>query len=599
MRPPVRPWARAALVAVVALPAAAVAAAAVAVVARPYDVGRLAPGGASSLVLTDRHGEPLRIVPRAEGGRAVWIPLDRVPPALILATLAGEDARFRDHAGVDVGAIGRALVLNATHRHFVSGASTVTMQLVRLVDPHPRTLLGKVGEIVDALRLERAVSKDAILEQYLNRAYYGRGAFGVEAAARRFFDKPAAALSDAEATLLAVLPRAPRRYDPMTALDLALARRSHVLELMVARGWLDHEQAARLQAQPLVLAGATPPPPAAAPEAAHFSDWVLASLPRETRERGGAIRTTLDLPLQRRLEAAVRAHVAALREAARLDAGVVVIEPASGDVLAMVGSADYRDAAGGETNIITTRRHPGSALKPFIYALAMEQGETPASVVNDALDGVPGYHPHKVMHEHGTATYRAALAGSYNIAAVDVLRRAGVPEALERLRRAGLGPLDGTATDYGLDLVLGAPRVRLLDLAAAYGFLVDGGVVVAPRFLADGPPSSRTRVYSAQASWLTMDVLADPQARRATFGADLPLDLPFRAAAKTGTSSGFADTVTIGATREAVAAAWVGALDGTGTKGRLAMWSAAPLVRAALLAVADLRGVPLTLPPAP
>jgi penicillin-binding protein 1C len=203
------------------------------------------------------------------------------------------------------------------------------------------------------------------------------------------------------------------------------------------------------------------------------------------------------------------------------------------------------------------------------------------------------------MHEHGEATYREALAGSYNIAAVDVLSRTGVGPALERLRLAGLGPLEGSADDYGLDLALGAPRVRLLELAAAYAFLVEGGVVAAPRYLADAPPARRTRVYAPEASWLTMNVLADASARRAAFGAELPLDLPFPVAAKTGTSSGFADTVTIGATREAIAAAWVGAFDGSGTKGRLAMWSAAPLVRAALLAVADRRGAPLTLPPPP
>jgi penicillin-binding protein 1C len=576
------------------------AALAVAVLARPYDVRRLAPEAASSLVLTDRTGEPLRTVPLPGGGRALWVPLDRIPSALVAATLAGEDARFREHVGVDPLAVGRALVLAATHGHAVSGASTLTMQLARLVAPHRHTLLGKLGEAVDALRIERACSKDMILEQYLNRAYYGRGAFGVEEAARRTFGKAAVALSDAEATLLAVLPRAPRRYDPLSAPDEALARRAHVLALMEARGWLDAPARARIEAEPLAFAGDDTSGARAdsAPEAAHFTDWVLAGLPPEARARGGIVRTTLDLALQRRLVAAVRAHVTELRATAALDAGVVVLDPATGDVRAMVGSADY-DARAGQTNIVTTRRHPGSALKPFIYALAMEGGATPSSLATDTLEGVPGYHPRKVMHEHGVASFRAALAGSYNIAAVGVLSRVGVPEALERMRRAGLGPLEGTAADYGLDLALGTPRVRLLDLAAAYGFLVNDGVVVAPRFLADGPASTRARVYSPEASWLTMDVLSDANARRATFGAELPLDLPFRVAAKTGTSSGFADTVTVGATREAIAAAWVGAFDGTGTKGKLAMWSAAPLVRAALLAVADLRGAPLTLPPTP
>ena len=270
----------------------------------------------------------------------------------------------------------------------------------------------------------------------------------------------------------------------------------------------------------------------------------------------------------------------------------------SGAVRAMVGSADYNGPAG-QVNITTTPRHPGSALKPFVYAAAIEAGDTPATLAADVPGDVPGYAPRRATHARGDARYREALGGSLNLAAVGVLERVGVPLVLERLRLAGLGPLAGTARDYGLDLALGSARVRLVDLAAAYGFLVNGGQVRRAHALADTPSPAPARVFAPGASWLVMDMLADPGARRAVFGAELPLDLPFPVAAKTGTSSGFADTVAVGATREAVAAAWAGAFDGSGTKGALAMWSAAPLVRAALLAVADLRGQPLTLPPAP
>jgi penicillin-binding protein 1C len=478
------------------------------------------------------------------------------------------------------------------------------MQLARQLEPHPRNLRGKIGEFIDAWRIERAASKPAILEQYLNRVYYGGGAFGVEAAARHYFGKSAAALSDGEATLLAVLPRAPQRYDLETALPDALVRRAHVLGLMEARGWIDEAEKQRIAAQPIAIAvGAGQSTVSSGPvsvprDAPHFTDWVLAQLRPETRARGGTIRTTLDLGLQRRLENVVRAHLAA-RATPGLQAGVVVIDPADGSVRALVGSADAASAEGGQIDIVTARRHPGSALKPFIYALALERGETPASPAHDTLAGVPAFRPHHRVHEHGEASFRDALAGSYNLAAVDVLGRVGTPVALETLRLAGLGPLPGTAGDYGLDLALGAPRVRLVDLAAAYSFLVDGGAVVRARVLADAAVWPAPQIFTPEASWLTMHVLADAQARRATFGADLPLDLPFPVAAKTGTSSGFADTVAVGATREAIAAAWTGAFDGSGTKGALAMWSAAPLVRAALLAVADQRGAPLTLPPAP
>jgi len=277
----------------------------------------------------------------------------------------------------------------------------------------------------------------------------------------------------------------------------------------------------------------------------------------------------------------------------------VVIEPATGAIRAMVGSSDYGSPDAGQNNILTTLRHPGSALKPFIYAMAIENGATPASLAQDALGTVAGYLPHKRMREHGRARFREALAGSYNLAAVEVLHGVGVPPLLERLRSLGLAPLSGTSNDYGLDLALGSARVRLVDLAAAYGFLVEGGQVTLPRVFEDDPPVKATGVFSPEASWLVMDMVADPQARRAVFGGTLPLDMPFKVAAKTGTSSGFADTLAVAATSEAIAAAWVGDFDGSGTKGTLAMWSAAPLVRAALLAVSDLAGRPLTLPAAP
>jgi penicillin-binding protein 1C len=556
----------------------------------PYPIEKLTPAASSSLTITDRDGAVLRVLPLAGGGRASWVPLDRIAPVVITATLAGEDHDFYQHDGVDGGAILRAVWLAIRYGHPMSGASTITMQLVRMVEPHRRDVRGKLGEMIDAQRLERAISKPEILEQYLNRAYYGNGAYGIEAAARRYFGKSAAALSAGEGTLLAVLPRAPLGYDPYRHRAEALARRSHVLELMEKRGWIDGVGRAWAEAEALSLVAAQP-----AAVAPHFVDWVLAGV---RRRQGGVLRTTLVLGLQERLEAAARRHLEERRPWGLRQAGVVVLDPASGAVLAMVGSADYGGAEGGQLNITTQPRHPGSTLKPFIYAMAIEDGKSPASLAVDRLGATPGYHPRKKMREHGVARYREALGGSYNLAAVDVLEQVGVAPLLERLRLAGLGPLSATAREYGLDLALGDARVRLVDLAAAYGFVVNGGIVVRARAIADESPRA-VRIFSPQASFLVMDMLADPQARRATFGADLPFDLPFRVAAKTGTSSGFADTLAVAATREVVVAAWTGAFDGSGTRGALAMWSAAPLVRAGLLAVRDWKGAPLTLPAEP
>jgi len=558
----------------------------------PYPIARLAPESSTSLVLTCRNGEVLRTVPLATGGRAQWIPIERIPSEVIDATLAGEDSRFLHHRGVDALGVVRAALLAVRHGRIVSGASTLTMQLARMVEPHRKNLPGKLWEMLQAMRLERALGKREILEQYLNRAYYGNGAFGIESASQRYFGKSAEALGPGQAILLAVLPRAPRGYDPLLHLDAALARRTHVMDLMADRGTLSAEQRTRVEHEPVAFAT-----PETTHFADHFVDHVLAEL--GSRKTGGTVRTTLDAGLQRRMELAVARHVSDRKPVGLAEAGLVVLDPATGAIRAMVGSSNYGGADSGQNNIVTALRHPGSALKPFVYALAIEDGKNPASPVKDSLDAVAAYHPHKQMHEHGGTRFREALAGSFNLAAVEVLDGVGVPALLERLRGLGLSPLAGTSQDYGLDLALGSARVRLLDLAAAYGFLVSAGRVHLPTAFADQPPQLADASISPEASWLVMDMLSDPDARRSVFGADLPLDLPFKVAAKTGTSSGFADTVAVAATSEAVVAAWAGAFDGSGTKGALAMWSAAPLVRAALLAVADQSGHALTLPAAP
>jgi penicillin-binding protein 1C len=271
-----------------------------------------------------------------------------------------------------------------------------------------------------------------------------------------------------------------------------------------------------------------------------------------------------------------------------------MLDPSTGAVLAMVGSPEYGGPAG-QLNITTTPRHPGSALKPFLYALAIERGDTPATLAFDVADVDSEWHPAREVRQHGPARYREALAGSYNLAAVHVLEHVGVENLLDRLRTAGLGPLAGSAADYRLGLALGSAKVRLVDLAAAYGFLVNRGIVA--RAHGVGSPTAPMRLFDEKVSWLVMDMLADSDARRQVFGAELPVDLPFPVAINTGTSGGFADTVAVGATREVIVAAWAGNFDGSGTHGSLAMWSAAPLVRAGLLAMAARRR--LTLPSRP
>jgi len=573
-------------------------------IAVPYDVDSLDPDLDGPVVVTDRRGVVLRTVPYANRGRGEWMRLSSLPPTAVLAVLASEDAGFFGHHGVDPTGLGRAVWLDLRRHRLLYGGSTITMQLVKLLHGNEthRNLGNKLREVLWALRLERAVDKQTILEQYLNRAYYGHGAYGFGAAATTYFNKPAESLTSGEALLLAMLPRAPTAYDPLLHLDVALQRRDDTVERLFADGLIDADERDRAH-QP--VSPALHAQPFLAP---HFVNAALASLPPDVQRHGGRIRTTLDANLQTALEARVKEHVASLAAAGLQQAGVVVLDTQNGEVLAYVGSADFA-SDDGQVDIVTRLRHPGSALKPFVYAEAIEAGASPSSLALDLADVPSAYKAHHVsgQPEHGQVRFRQALAGSYNLAAIHVLEAVGVEKVLMRLRQAGLGDLDEAPDTYGLRLALGSAKVRLLDLTAGYGFVVRSGTVIPPHLVisADAPSGRRwtapnttpRQVFTADTSWLTMDMLADADARHQTFGHELPLDLPLPVAAKTGTSRGFADTVTVAATREYTVGAWAGSFDGKPTNGLVAMQSAAPIARAALLLVAH--GKKLTLPPPP
>lgn len=594
-----------ALAVAVLLPAvAAIQLTVVLVVARPLDRAELV-ATAEPLRLLDRRGELIAEVPAPGAARSQWRPLSELPAIAVSAVIESEDRGFWQHAGVDGAAVARALWLDVRSGRLGYGGSTLTMQLARMLisGDAPRTFTAKARETLLALRLSRTLSKREVLEQWMNRAYFGNGAWGLGAAAELYFGKPAQALSVGEAVLLACLPRAPTAYDPLRNLPAALRRRDYVLELLQRRGVLDADTVARARAQPVTVA-AHP----TSDRAPHFSAWVVEQLSPERRRLGGTVRTTLDLRLQEVLARRAAQQVAELDDRNLQQAGMVVLDTERGEVLAMVGSAAFSDRErGGQLNITTRKRHPGSALKPFVYAAAIERGASPVSVAWDVRDAQDEYFaPHGGV-EHGPVRYREALASSYNFAAVDVLQSVGVATVMSLLSRAQVAELPGAPDDYGLRLALGAAKVRLLDLVAGYRFLVSGGRVRRPRGITElvSPDGAIARpalapevaVVSPATAWLVMDMLADPDARRPGFGGELPFDLPFRVAAKTGTARGFADTWAVVATREVLVGAWAGTFDGTPTQGLVGMDAAAVLARDALLAVAVSR--PLTLPPRP
>lgn len=564
----------------------------------------------------DRDGHSL-YAGDAAGARRL-VPLDEISPALRSAVIATEDAAFYNHPGVDPVAVVRAAAGNLRSGRPVSGAGTITQQLVRnlylvpvdgsITAPADATaepvlrleparsssrLARKAREALLALRLSRQRGKDEVLALYLNHAYFGNLAYGAEAAARTYFRRPARDLDLAESALLAGLIQAPAAYDPLRHPAAARARQGQVLDLMVRAGAVSREEADGARAEPLAFSGTTFP--IAAP---HFVGWVREQVEQALGPRAahGGLRvvTTLDLGVQRVAEDAVRRRLAALRDNDVTNAAVVALDPATGQVLALVGSADYFDPAiDGAVNLALAPRQPGSALKPLLYALALEGEITPATPLADVRTAFTTragelYSPNNYDGRfHGLVPAREALAGSYNVPAVRLLSRIGTPRFLAIAAAAGITTL-GESDRLDLAVILGGGETPLVELTGAYAALANGGerrpssavlrvedargrVVWRPRA---APPM---RVFSPDAAWLVTDILADNAARTPAFGPNSPLRVNRPAAAKTGTTSDFRDNLTVGYTPDLVVGVWVGNADNRSMKQVSGISGAAPI----------------------
>lgn len=560
----------------------------------PQDLLRRPPS--PTLRLLDRAGAPLRTTRTGEGALHQWVPLAELDPSLLVAFVAAEDHRFFSHHGVDVRALGRALLADLEARRIVSGASTITMQLARLLRGTPRSLPGKVAQALWALRLDAHLSKQAILEQYLNRVPLGQGTVGVEEAAALYFGASARQLSVGQAALLAGTAGAPSRDNPLASAARAAGRRALVVARMRKAGAMGAAEAGAALHEPVLLA-------ASRDEflAPHYTAALLSHLAAEGRSRAGDLRTPLDLPLQLALEAEVRHTVETMRSSGVRHAAAVVLDNASGGILAWVGSPDFFEPVNGQVDMVISPRQPGSALKPFLYGLAFDRGYTPASILPDIATvyqtSTGPYAPRDYDRRfRGPVRAREALGSSFNIPAVELNHRLGPAELLLILQRAGFRSLDRDAVHYGLGLALGNGDVTLLELANGYRAIANGGVWSPVHWLEEpGTREPGRRVISAGAAALVLDILADPLARIPGFGAVTPLDFPFPAAAKTGTSRHFTDNWAVAVTGGFTVAVWVGNFDGRPMEGVSGIAGAGPLLhRAALLTAA--RHAPGVLP---
>jgi 1A family penicillin-binding protein len=536
-------------------------------------------------MIYDRNGVLLYEVVDPKEGKRTSIPLSEVPVDLIKATIAVEDASFFENPGVDGRAIGRALLGNFQAGRVTSGASTITQQLVKnSLGEAEETYTRKLREAVMAYRLSRGYSKEQLLELYLNQNNYGNHSYGVEAAAEAYFNKKASELNLAECSMLAGLPQAPSVYNPVVNLPAAKQRQREVLDAMVLHGLLDQASADSAFATPLLIK-----PSETEIKAPQFVFYVLDELVKrfghEAVYRGGLrVITSLDYGLQVEAERIAQQQVEAVKSHNVSDAAVVAINPKTGEIVVMLGSADYNnDSISGKFNVALARRQPGSSIKPMTYAAAFEKGWSPSTVIVDAKTEFPPrqgdtkpYTPANYDEKvHGPLSVRKALGNSMNIPAVKALMFVGIPDMIGFSRRMGITTFDRGTKEcpdtcvYGLSLTLGGGEVRLLDITSAYGVFAAGGVRHPPiawrkvtdrygKVLDEMHPERADQVISPQVAFLMTSVLSDDKARELEFGTNSGLKLSRPAAAKTGTTDAFRDNWTIGYTPNLVTGVWVG-----------------------------------------
>ncbi|MCX6563628.1 MAG: penicillin-binding protein 1C [Candidatus Aminicenantes bacterium] len=561
----------------------------------PLSRRRFDPKPVISIRLEDRKGVLLREVLSDEGGRCRWVGLKDISPDLLSATLASEDRHYLAHSGVNLYAIFRAFVQNLKNQRVVSGASTITQQVVRNVYHFRRNLVSKILEAWLAVRLERTMSKDEILVQYLNRISYGNQAFGIEAASQLYFDKSASDLSLAEAAFLSTLPRAPSELNPYRHFRAAEKRQKELLRRMKEMGLITVDRMDRALQEPLGLR--TEKDKFRAP---HFCDFILERVPPAERRAIAAIRTTLNFSLQEKVETLLKGHLDALEKKGITNGAVIVLDNRTGEILSMAGSRDFFDERhDGQVNGALALRQPGSTMKPLTYALALEKGMTAATILEDVptqfltLEG--SFMPENYDERyHGPIRLRSALASSYNIPAVAVLQTLGPDLLYRRLKELGFSSLQKSPDFYGVGLTLGNGEVTLLELTRAYAALARGGSAIDDRsvigmILKDGSertpagPAEPRPVYSPGAAYIITDILSDKDARVPTFGYNSPLNFPFAVAAKTGTSKDFRDNWTVGYTPRFTVGVWVGNFDGSPMHGVSGMTGAGPLFKDIML----------------
>ncbi len=548
----------------------------------------------TQLVFYDKDGaEIFRGYGAAEPKR---IELTNVPQTVIQATLAAEDTDFYNHGAVDFKSLARALYVNwgsddsdtkskikrlLSEESYIQGGSTITQQLVKniyLTDE--KTFKRKLKEVIFSYKIESKYSKDEILELYLNEIYYGEQALGIENAANIYFNKKTSELTLAEASMLAGIPASPTYYSPFGETYVnSKKRQEYVLQRMYSNGFISLNKAKESanatlylnHSQNLVLN-----------KYPFFNQYVKDELSRklsvkDLNDSGIKVYTSLDPEKQQIAEDQVKFWLQKLSYRGASNSAVVIANPETNEIIAMVGGADWEES---KVNVATSERQPGSSFKPIVYATAIDNGYTAATVLIDKyvnFGGIPAYAPQNYSGGYsGYVTVRNALARSLNIPAVEMAKLVGTDKIIDYAHNLGITSINNEAEEYGLSIALGSAEVRLVDMVEAYSTFADSGKRMPQTSITklldkegaeiSTPKRKKQQIISAETAYILSSILSDNNARSTTFGLNSPLKTEKTTAVKTGTTDNYADSWTIGYSPSLVVGVWMGNNDHTPMK---------------------------------
>lgn len=539
---------------------------------------------AYSTTFYDRSGKPLRTIFSEDETYSRPCRLSEVSPHFLRAIVLIEDKSFYSHKGVVVSSLFRALFRNIKDQRIASGGSTITMQLAKIVYRHrERTFFNKISEIFSALKFEMHLSKETLLEHYINRLPFGNMVYGVKQASRFYFGKDPDQLSLNQAIYLALIPKSPSRYNPARHINTLEKRWQLILGIFKQRSHISQDEYKRAASEGISFEMKRHP--FLAP---HFIDLVKKQLGKSgTGKLPEQVHTTLDYHVQKEIKGIVREHLIRLAPYNVRSAAVVAIDNTTHQVVGFLGSPNYfDDGNSGYINLAVAMRQPGSTLKPFVYGLAMENGYTPATILPDIkFPSRGGFFPRNHDgRQHGPLRLRIALACSYNIPAFYLAMKLKPQHVIKKLKQAGFSYIKDEPGFYGETVALGSGEVRLLDLVTAYSAFANKGMITTP-VLIKGEPTTAKPFMSEKAAFLIWNILSDPSARFASFGYESPMNLPFPLAVKTGTSKGFRDKWAIGVNKLYTVGVWIGNPEGGDMQDLTRVGNAPTILRDIILAL--------------